>query len=159
MSESEQPPTDAEPKIIVDDDWKEQVQREKEAASAAVEPVDASERADVADEPGRAEDSGGMEGSGVETGGGASAADETAGQLPPASLEFHVSMLFTQCLAALGQMPGPDGQPGEVNKPMAKHLIDTVEILEQKTAGNVSDDEKKMFAQALHAMRMAYVGG
>lgn len=135
-----------EPKIIVDDDWKAQVEKEKAAATAKPEPssdevlAKETEPAEVAEPAEKTEP----------------AADD-AGQLPPASLEVHISMLFSQCMAALGQMPGPDGQPTEVNKPFAKHFIDTIEMLQEKTSGNVTDDEKKMMAEVLHAMRMAFV--
>lgn len=136
-----------EPKIIVDDDWKAQVEKEKAAATAKPEPssdevlAKETEPAEVAEPAEKTEP----------------AADDDAGQLPPASLEVHISMLFSQCMAALGQMPGPDGQPTEVNKPFAKHFIDTIEMLQEKTSGNVTDDEKKMMAEVLHAMRMAFV--
>lgn len=136
-----------EPKIIVDDDWKAQVEKEKAAATAKPEPssdevlAKETEPAEVAEPAQKTEP----------------AADGDAGQLPPASLEVHISMLFSQCMAALGQMPGPDGQPTEVNKPFAKHFIDTIEMLQEKTSGNVTDDEKKMMAEVLHAMRMAFV--
>lgn len=152
MSDQDKPadePADkpaAEPKIIVDDDWKAQVEKEKAAATAKPEPssdevlAKETEPAQVAEPAEKTEP----------------AADD-AGQLPPASLEVHISMLFSQCMAALGQMPGPDGQPTEVNKPFAKHFIDTIEMLQEKTSGNVTDDEKKMMAEVLHAMRMAFV--
>ena len=134
-----------QPKIIVDDDWKEQVEKEKAAAAAGGEATGSTEEA--------AEPSAVMEDDSVDD------ADlpPGGGQMPEASLEVHISMLFSQCMASLGQMPGPDGQPSEVNKPFAKHFIDTVEMLQEKTAGNVSEDEKKMMADVLHAMRMAFV--
>ncbi|QDT02624.1 hypothetical protein K227x_10020 [Rubripirellula lacrimiformis] len=141
MTESE---NNEEPKIIVDDDWKEQVAKEKAAA-------DASEPAEVAAPP--------------ET---ETAAREPSAQVsepatdeipppPPASFEVLISMLFTQAMATLGQFPDPNtGQP-TINKPYAKHYIDTMEMLGVKTKGNLSDDEAKMLSEALHALRMAYV--
>jgi hypothetical protein len=72
-------------------------------------------------------------------------------------METLVSMLFTQALAALGQLPGPDGKPGQVNKPFAKYFIDSLEMLGEKTKGNLTEDESKMIAETLHAMRMAFV--
>lgn len=116
-----------EPKIIVDSDWKEQVQKEREIAEDG-DPVDAPE---VSGEP-----------------------DATGP--PPASFTVLVSMLFSQAMVMLGQMPGPDGKP-EINKPFAKHTIDTLEVLEAKTAGNLDDDEKNVLSEALHVLRMAFV--
>lgn len=84
-------------------------------------------------------------------------ADPQAFAPPPAGFETLVTMLFTQAMAALGQFPGPEGQVGEVNKPLAKYFIDTVDLLGEKTKGNLSEAESQILSQSLHAMRMAYV--
>jgi hypothetical protein len=84
--------------------------------------------------------------------------DQTAvDQLPQASFEVHLSMLFSQCLAALGQIPDPSGKPAKPNKAYARHFIDTVDMLGEKTKGNLTTEEAKMHSEVLHAMRMAYV--
>jgi hypothetical protein len=108
-------------KIIVDDDWKSQVEKEKQMA--AEKPLSPAEI-----------------------------------PLPPeASFETLVTMLFTQGMAALGQLPGDDEQPMPVNKPFAKHFIDTIEMLGEKTKGNLSEQESAMLAEVLHALRMTFV--
>lgn len=76
---------------------------------------------------------------------------------PPASFETLLSMLFTQTMAALGQLPDDGGKTMTVNKPFAKHFIDTVEMLGEKTKGNLSENESKMLAEILHVMRMNFV--
>ncbi len=111
-------------KIIVDDDWKAQVEKEKQLAAEASESTPKA---------------------------------EPAMQLPPASFETLVTMLFTQCLAALGQLPDDSGKAAPANKVLAKHFIDTVELLGEKTKGNLSESESGMLSEALHAMRMAFV--
>lgn len=131
-----------QPKIIVDDDWKAQVEKEKQAAAAAAKAAE-SPKADAPASPTPDPSSTGKTG-GAET-------------PPPATFEMLVTMLFTQAMAALGQLPGPDGKTGPVNKPFAKYFIDTLELLGEKTKGNLSDDESKMISDALHAMRMAFV--
>ncbi|MGB7326293.1 MAG: DUF1844 domain-containing protein [Rubripirellula sp.] len=88
------------------------------------------------------------------------AADQGAAameQMPPASFEMLVSMLFTQGMATLGQVPDPSMEKPPVNKAYAKHYIDTLEMLGEKTKGNLSPEESKMLSEALHALRMAYV--
>ncbi|MCC9655960.1 DUF1844 domain-containing protein [Rhodopirellula halodulae] len=125
--------TDESPQIVVDSDWKEQVAKEKEALA---------ENADSTGETKSAE---------------TTPADSSASQLPPASFEVLVSMLFTQGMSALGQIPMPGQDEPQVDKPMAKHSIDTLEVLSEKTQGNLSDTESKMLAEATHALRMAYV--
>lgn len=76
---------------------------------------------------------------------------------PPASFEMLVSMLFSQAMAMLGHIPDPQSGETSTNKPYAKYTIDTLEMLSQKTQGNLSDDEGKMLSQTLHALRMAYI--
>jgi hypothetical protein len=77
---------------------------------------------------------------------------------PPASFEVLISMMFTQAMSMLGHMPDPNTGETTVNKPYAKHSIDTLEMLGEKTKGNLTDDEKQMLSEAMHALRMAYVG-
>ncbi len=60
-------------------------------------------------------------------------------------------------MAMLGMIPDPNTGETQVNKPYAKHYIDTLEMLGEKTSGNLSDDETRMLKEAMHALRMAYV--
>ncbi|WP_442507701.1 DUF1844 domain-containing protein [Novipirellula sp. SH528] len=152
-----------EPKIIVDSDWKEQVAKEKEAASAkaAAEPVTAeSETTDTEPTPAQDADEKTVT---AEQKAPVSAKAENADEdmsmhsPPPASFEVLISMLFTQAMATLGQIPDPASGEAKVNKPFAKHYIDTIDMLSEKTKGNLSDDESKMLSEALHALRMMYV--
>ena len=145
MSES-QGESPGEPKIIVDDDWKAQVEKEK---------------AGVTDETGLDADQGQAD-SAVAAGEpakevGQGSASEEMPAPPPASFEVMISMMFTQAMAMLGQIPDPATGQSSVNKPFAKHYIDTLEMLGEKTEGNLSDDESKMLSEAMHALRMAYV--
>ena len=109
-----------DPKIIVDDDWKEQVQKEKTAAAADEE------------------------------------TDQSLPELPPASFSILVSTLSTQALASMGYIPDPSGQP-MTNLPMAKHFVDTLAVLEEKTKGNLDDEESSLLTETLHQLRMAFV--
>ncbi|TWU26504.1 hypothetical protein Pla52o_03570 [Novipirellula galeiformis] len=139
-----------EPKIVVDSDWKEQVAKEKEAASANAAADKASDKAAAESEP--------VE-QAVTAETPAPSSDENASlqQPPPASFEVLISMLFTQAMATLGQIPDPSSGEAKVNKPFAKHYIDTIEMLGGKTKGNLSEEESKMLSEALHALRMMYV--
>ena len=44
-----------------------------------------------------------------------------------------------------------------INLDMAKHQIDILGILEEKTKGNLSDEEKHLLDAALYETRMRYV--
>ncbi|MEM9645928.1 MAG: DUF1844 domain-containing protein [Planctomycetota bacterium] len=128
--------SDEEPKIIVDSDWKEQVQKEKDLETGKDDaPLPTDSQATSSED---------------------AAADADPTSVPEASFTVLVSMLFSQAMTLLGQIPGPDGQ-SEVNKPFAKHTIDTLEVLESKTSGNLDEEESKVLSEALHVLRMAFV--
>ncbi len=136
-----------EPKLVVDTDWKEQVAREKEMASRSDSTGDDQTAAPTNE-------------SGPSSAAAVSEDKKTKNELPPAppaSFEILVSMMFTQAMAMLGHMPDPSSGEAMVNKPYAKHYIDTLDMLGEKTKGNLSDDESKILSEALHALRMAYV--
>jgi len=83
------------------------------------------------------------------------AADQ-APEIPEASFPLLVSTLATQAMNALGLMPGPDGK-AMVHKPFARHMIDLLGVLEEKTQGNLEDEEKKMLSEVLNQLRTVYM--
>lgn len=132
------------PKIIVDDDWKERVQSEKEQLrKQAASPEKASpEKASPAKaRPERESRKPAAE----------------ASQLPPASFPMLISALATQTLMALGQIadPSPDAPPADLH--LAKHHIDLLSMLQEKTKGNLTGEEVAMLENVLHELRMLYV--
>lgn len=122
--------SDEEAKIVVDEDFKAQVEREREAQRAAEEQAKAA----------------GEEGAGP---GGQ--------QIPEASMPFLISMLSSQVMMAMGFLPTPDGQQPPVDLPLAKHFIDLLAVLDEKTKGNLTEEEQSMMTESLHQFRMAYV--
>jgi len=114
---------EGKPKIIVDDDWKERVQAEKEAAQSATEE---------------------------------NQQEASSEQLPPASISMLISSLATQALMGLGRIPYPEGEA--VFRPdYARHAIDMLGVLEEKTKGNLTTQESEMMQQVLHELRMTYL--
>jgi hypothetical protein len=77
--------------------------------------------------------------------------------MPPASLVFLCTTLATQTMIALGQVPNPITGKTDLRIKQAKHYIDTLGMLEEKTAGNRTPDESALFSDLLHQLRMAYV--
>ncbi len=77
--------------------------------------------------------------------------------MPPASLVFLCTTLATQTMIALGQIPNPLTGKTELRLKQAKHYIDTLGMLEEKTSGNRTTDESRYSTDLLHQMRMAYV--
>jgi Domain of unknown function (DUF1844) len=78
-------------------------------------------------------------------------------KLPPPSFALIVASFAAQASVALGQMPNPMTNKQEVNLELAKHAIDTLAILEQKTKGNLTADESAMLEGVLHQMRLSYL--
>ena len=77
--------------------------------------------------------------------------------LGPIDFSTHVLSLASTALIALGRMPGPDGKPHPLELDTAKHLIDVLAMLEQKTKGNLDEAEGKLLASLIYDLRVAYV--
>lgn len=114
-----------EPKIVVDDDWKSQVEKEKDQLEKEADSKQAEESA--------------------------------MPEMPPASFSMLVTTLAMQAGVALGQMPDPSTGKPQINKPVAKHFIDTLALLEEKTKGNLDKDENEMLTATVHQLRIAFI--
>jgi len=125
---TEQPHESPEKKIYIDEDWKSKVQAEKEQAKA--EPPDrATAKADEIPD----------------------------GPLPPPSLALLATTLGMQAMAALGLVPDPLTGKTEVRLNQSRHLIDMIQMLQDKTAGNRTPEETSVLDHLLHELRMGYV--
>ena len=83
--------------------------------------------------------------------------DRPEQRLPATDFKGLVSLLAMQAMVGLGGMVGPEGQELPPSLELAKHHIDLLDVLDQKTAGNLDADEKKLLDTTLHQLRMAYV--
>lgn len=77
--------------------------------------------------------------------------------LGPVDFSTHVLSLASTALIAIGAMPAPDGEARPVDLETARHLIDVLAMLEQKTRGNLDEAEQKLLASLLYDLRVAYV--
>lgn len=86
-------------------------------------------------------------------------AEETAHEepLPDPTFAELVNMIALQAMIGFGGMAGPDGQRIPPNHEIAKHYIDMLQVLDEKTQGNLSDEERRMLDQVLYEVRMRYV--
>ena len=78
-------------------------------------------------------------------------------KLPPPSFSLLVATFASQAMVAFGHVPNPIDGKTEVRLELARHAIDMLDILEQKTKGNLSQDEATMLDTALHQLRLAFV--
>ena len=77
--------------------------------------------------------------------------------LGPVDFSTHILSLASTALIALGKMPAPDGQPHPLDLETARHLIDVLGMLEQKTKNNLDEAEHKLLASLIYDLRVAYV--
>jgi hypothetical protein len=115
-----------EKKIIIDEDWKSQVEAEKEALAQQSQQPPAGPA-------------------------------EGSQQYPPASFELLVTTFVTEAMVALGQFPNPITNQTSPNPAHAKFAIDMLEVLHEKTKGNLTPNEAGMLETLLHQLRMAFV--
>jgi hypothetical protein len=116
-------------KLIIDEDWKKEAQKEKDKLAKE---ENAGEKAEQA-------------------------GDARHGQLPEADFAGLVSMMATQAFFALGliRLKGePESAP---DLDAAKFNIDMLIMLQEKTKGNLSAEEAALLDQTLHQLRLAFV--
>ncbi len=118
-----------EKKIIIDEDWKAEAQKEKEILAAQEE----AEKKKAQEEK------------------------QARGPLPQGNLAALISMLTTQALFALGLLQVKGQEKREPDLELAKYNIDMLETLEEKTKGNLSKEEETVLANTLNEFRMGYV--
>lgn len=79
-------------------------------------------------------------------------------ELPKPDFSGFLLSLGTSALYHLGLVADPQtGKRGEKNVPVARHTIDTLELLEEKTRGNLSADEAALLRNLLTDLRMRFV--
>jgi hypothetical protein len=79
-------------------------------------------------------------------------------QLPPASFEFLVFSIRAQAEMQLGLFHfGEEAEKPEPNLEMARHSIDMLGVLQEKTKGNLSLEEKRLLDNSLTELRFRYM--
>jgi hypothetical protein len=118
-----------EKKIIVDEDWKAEAQKEKEIL-AAQEEVEKEKKEEV--KQGRE-------------------------PLPEGNFAALISMLTTQSLFAMGLLHVKGQEEKEPDLEMAKYYIDILETIQEKTKGNLTPEEETVLSNTLNELHMGYV--
>lgn len=81
-----------------------------------------------------------------------------ARELPKPDFASLVVSLGSSALFHLGLVPDPTtGEPGEPDLALARQTIDLVEILQEKTRGNLTPEEDQLMQSLLTDLRMRYV--
>jgi hypothetical protein len=145
QSSTSQENADSEkPGIVVDEDWKTRVKAEDAALDQKLQEekknVSPTEQQDAAQAGDDSSDTSGEE---IE--------------MPPASFSSLVGMFTTQAMVGLGVVPNPVSGKAEPQLKLARHFIDLLSIIEEKTNGNLEDDEKAMLNSTLHQLRTMFL--
>src|SRR4030042_3301932 len=118
-----------EKKIIIDEDWKQQAQKEKEKLAE-------QEKSEKEKMP---------------------QGKDRRGPLPEGDFAALISMLVTQALFALGLLQVEGQEKKEPDLEMAKYSIDMLETIEEKTRGNLTKEEKKVLENTLSKLSITDV--
>jgi hypothetical protein len=84
----------------------------------------------------------------------------TGGQprgLPEATFLSLINMLAVEAAMHLGLIETPGEAAPGIDLEAARHMIDMLGVLEQKTQGNLSPEEEKLLENILADLRMQYV--
>src|SRR6266576_248941 len=79
-----------------------------------------------------------------------------SGELSQRFIEF-VMMHAQNAALFLGQIPNPKTGEGEVNLELAKMFIDQLAMIQEKTRGNLTNEEATVLRNAISNLQMAYV--
>ena len=77
--------------------------------------------------------------------------------LPPPTIISLVSGIASQAMVSMGVFPNPMTGKSTMMLHQAKHLVDTVEMILEKTQGNLDENEHKTMDSVLHELRMIFI--
>jgi hypothetical protein len=75
----------------------------------------------------------------------------------PRLVETLVSWVYPQVMISMGKIMNPITQKTERDLPQARALIDLLAELEEKTRGNLEDDERRLLQKSLTELRLNYL--
>lgn len=82
----------------------------------------------------------------------------THGGMPEVTFSTFVMSLASSALVQLGEVPNPEtGATNAFDPCMARHSIDILDMLRQKTANNLTPEETRLLDGLLYELRMKYV--
>src|SRR4030066_2109240 len=103
----------------------------------------------------------------AETGGDKTGEDEKAktedsqyvstAPLPPVYFPTFILSLSTSALLQLGEIPAPQAKETNRSLELARHTIDFINMLKDKTKGNLTDEEARLIDNILYDLRVRYV--
>lgn len=83
--------------------------------------------------------------------------EETPLVLPPLEFSSLVLPFFTQGLILLEQIEENKEKTEDKNLDLAKRMIELLDLLKEKTKGNLKTDEEQFIDSSLHQLKLAYM--
>jgi hypothetical protein len=79
--------------------------------------------------------------------------------IPPANFAFLVESILMQTQIQLGLLSfgEQDEKPSDPNLPLARHSIDMLSMLQEKTRGNLTIEEQRLIENGLTELRFRFV--
>src|SRR5579875_843851 len=85
-------------------------------------------------------------------------ADTTELPIPPANFLFLVESILMQAQVQLGLLSfGEKDERPEPNLPLARHSIDLLAMLQDKTKGNLTPEEQRLLENGLTELRFRFI--
>ena len=82
---------------------------------------------------------------------------EMPGTEPRIDFPSYVLSYYTQGLVLLGEVPNPITNKREEDLEGARHTVDILTMLQEKTRGNLSPEENQLLASVLYELRMKFM--
>jgi hypothetical protein len=83
--------------------------------------------------------------------------EQARGPLPEVTMATFIFSLSSSALVHLGEIPEPETNRTLIDLPIAKQIIDTLGMIQEKTKGNLDQDEEKFLKSVLYDLRMRYI--
>jgi hypothetical protein len=83
--------------------------------------------------------------------------DEVPLVLPPLEFSSLVLPFFSQGLILLGQIEEDKEKKEDKKLELAKRLIELLDLLKEKTKGNLQTEEEQFIDASLHQLKLAYM--
>ena len=68
-----------------------------------------------------------------------------------------VQQFYQSALIFMGKIENPQTKKIEINKDMARYFIDSLEMLQYKTKGNLSEQEDQMLSKIVQELKLEFV--
>lgn len=78
-------------------------------------------------------------------------------KIPQIDFPSYILSYYTQGLVLLGEVPNPYTNKKEEDLEAARHTVDILAMLEEKTRGNLSKEEEQLLGSVLYELRMKFM--